>query len=347
MHFEAHAQRGPSGPAKVITSPVKLEKFHDKLEALGTSRANESIIVTADTLEKLSAIHFEEGQYIKRGELLVTLDKSQEEAELKAAEATLIEARSAYNRAKELQSSNALSKAALLERKADLEQAEALLATIKARLDDLEIRAPFDGMIGLREVSIGALVQPGDVITTLDDLNRIKIDFQVPSVYLAQIRPGLTLKARTKAYGKQTFLGTVTSIDTQINPSTRTLKVRAIVDNTSLLLRPGLLMELEILNNERHALLIPEESIIKRGTRNFVFKINSIEGKTIAQEQEIVIGSREPGRVEVLSGLNESDQIINHGTLKVRDGQEVVIVAEEHEDQTLEELLNQKPASGN
>lgn len=337
------AQKGQQGPVSVIVSPVKLQSFADRVEALGTSKANETVVLTPDTSEKIAEIHFDDGQEVKKGDLLVSLDKNEEEADLRAAEALLSETRAAYNRAKDLQSNSALSKGTLQERLSSLKQSEAAAESIQARIDELTITAPFDGILGFREVSVGALVQPGDMITTIDDLSQIKVDFDVPAVFLATLKPGLPIIGKVGAFGDREFKGEVRTVNTQIDPVTRTVKVRAVMPNADHTLKPGLLMSITLLKDTREALLIPEEALIKRGEKNFVYVAVQEDGKLLARQTEITIGGRQPGDIEVLSGLNAGERVISHGTLKVNDGAQISIRATEAEDTSLDELLKQKP----
>lgn len=337
------AQKGAKRPTSVIAAPVKMTSFADQVEALGTTKSNEMAVITADTAEKVTAIHFTEGQEVKKGDLLITLAKGEEDADLKSAQAQLSEAQSAYNRAKELQSSNALSKATLEERLATLRQRRAAVAAVSARLNKRAITAPFDGVLGLREVSVGTLVQPGNVITTLDDISVIKVDFDVPSVFLPALSTGLKVIGKVEAFGERQFTGEVQTINTQVDPVTRTLKVRAIIPNEDRALKPGLLMTINLHKNQRQALVIPEEALIKRSDKNFVYLVETTNGKTIAKETEIKIGSRNPGEIEVLSGLNESDKIITHGIVKLQNGAEISIRATETQDTPLKKLLEQAP----
>lgn len=337
----AQAQRPGAGPVPVIVSPVRLQDFADSVEALGTTRANEMIVVTADTAEKVTAIHFAEGQAVKKGDLLITLAKGEEDADLKAAQAQLSEARLSYNRARELQESNALSEATLQERLALLKQRRAAIAAITARLDKRAITAPFDGMLGLREVSVGTLVQPGDAITTLNDIHLIKVDFNVPSIFLPALKPGLSVNGQVDAYPGREFTGEVHMIDAQVDPVTRTLKVRAHIPNEDQALRPGMLMTITLRKNERRALIIPEEALVKRGARNFVYVVEETADGTVAREKEIETGGRMPGSLEVLNGLQEGEQVINHGTIRLTDGALVQIRAVEQENKPLRALLEQ------
>ena len=341
----AFAQRGggPKGPVSVIVAPVKMQIFADQLEALGTTKSNEMTVITADTAEKVTAIHFEEGQEVKKGDLLVTLAKGEEDADLRSAQAQLAEAQSAYDRAKELQGSRAISQATLQERLATLRQRRAAIASVSARLDKRAITAPFDGVLGLREVSVGTLVQPGNVVTTIDDISVIKVDFDVPSLFLPTMQKGLSVIGKVEAFGDREFTGEVQTVNTQIDPVTRTVKVRGVISNEDRVLKPGLLMTITLQKNERRALVIPEEALIKKGKKDFVFIVDEKDGKQVAKQVEIQVGARNPGEIEVLSGLNDGDQVIAHGTVKVSDGAEISVRAVENENTPLKEMLGQKP----
>lgn len=338
-------QGGPKGPTAIIASPVVMGGFADEVEALGTIKSNESVVITADRAEKITAIHFEDGQQVNQGDLLITLDKNQEEAQLRASEAVTAETQTSYERAKGLSGNSALPKATVQERLAELKQAQADTEALKAGLQSYEITAPFSGVLGLREVSVGSLVQPGDMITTIDDLSQVKVDFDVPSIFLETLKPGLPVTGHVDAYGERAFEGTVSTINTQIDPVTRTVRVRALIPNEDGLLKPGLLMSITLRKNPRQALLIPEESLLKRSDKNFVYVVTQSEGKMIAKQTEIALGARKPGTIEVLSGLSEGDQVVVHGTVKLSDGAEISIRAVENEDAPLDELLKQTPAN--
>lgn len=344
----AEAQKpGPKGPAEVIAAAVSIQNFSDSVEALGTAKANETIVITADTAEKVTAIHFEDGQTVKQGDLLITLDKGEEEAALNSALASLAEAEGAYERARTLQDNNALSKGTLQERLATLKQNQASVEEIKSRIEKRDIKAPFAGILGLREVSIGALVQPGAQITTLDDLSQIKVDFDVPAVFLSSLKPGMPVTGIVQAFPGRTFTGEVRTVNTQVDPVTRTVTVRAVIPNKDGVLRPGLLMSVTLLKNERKALLMPEESLIKRGADNFVYLVTQADGKTIAKQTQIEIGGRKPGVIEVLSGLNPGDLIVTDGVVKISDGAEIILRAVADAGTPLSEILNKsKDAEG-
>ncbi|MEQ1789285.1 MAG: efflux RND transporter periplasmic adaptor subunit, partial [Rickettsiales bacterium] len=330
----------------VIVAPVEENKnFSDKIEALGTTKANETVDVTANVTEIVNKIHFKDGQAIKKGDILVTLEKSEEEASLKSATALLDERTASYKRAKSLEKKQALSTATLEEREALLRQIEGDIEAIKARISDRVVKAPFDGVLGLRNISPGALVRPGDLITTIDDLSNIKVDFEVPSVFLQTLKTGLPIEGYIEAFDNQLFKGTVDTVGTQIDPVTRTVTVRAILPNKDEIIKPGLLIHIKLLRNQRVALLVPEESIIQKEKNFFVYKVVQQEGKTIAVQQEIKQGYRSHDMIEVISGLSPDDQVIVHGLMQVQSGQEINISAVEKGNKTLQEMLTESQST--
>lgn len=331
----------PEMPTNVIVSKLTKQPFADTIEALGTTKANESIVITAQTTEKVADIFFDDGQIVKKDELLIILDKSEEEAALSAAKAMHTQNQAAYNRAKNLQSTKALSKGTLDERLAALKQSEATIQEIEARISKHMIKAPFDGILGLREVSVGTLIQPGDAITTLDDISKIKVDFDVPAIFLSGLSVGMPIVGKVDAYKDHEFHGKVTAINTKVDPITRSVTVRAILPNDHNLLKSGLLMRISLFKNPREALLIPEESLIKKGNKNYVYLVDTKEKDSKVILQEVQIGQRQVGYVEALSGVKENDIVVTHGIVKLRDGAPISITATEYDDEPLEALLKQ------
>ena len=169
------------------------------MEALGTARANESVNITSNVTEKIKEIHFEDGQQVKAGDVLVILNQAEEKANLKQAEAVRGERKLALDRLLQLEERKLAPTDEIDRTRLELEQAEASISAIKTRISDRIIRAPFDGIVGLRNISRGALVETGDLIATLDDTSQIKLDFTVPAMFLAELRPGLKIKARATA----------------------------------------------------------------------------------------------------------------------------------------------------
>ncbi len=303
-------------PAPVLVQAVTRENFADTVEALGTTRAAESINVSSRVSNMITAISFEEGEHVEAGEVLIELESSEARADLAAAQATLVESRSQYQRSRELLRTQAVSESRVEELEAIMRANEAALAAAEARLQDHRIRAPFAGTLGLRRVSIGTLVTPGTVITTLDDNSTMLLDFDVPETYLGSLAVGQTLTARSAAYPETDFTGVVATIDSRVDPVTRAVTVRARLPNPDRLLKPGMFMTVRVLRETSDLLLLPEQALVPQQSRQFVFVIED----GLAQMREVVIGRRAPGKVEILEGLREGEVVVVEGVQRLTDG---------------------------
>ncbi len=309
------AGAGPESVA-VVTAPVVGKPLAVEVEALGTARANEAIEITAKAANTVISVRFVEGQLVRRGDLLVELDGAQARADLAAAEAALAESKSAYARSRDLFAQAALSQAQLEQIEATLRANEARVAAATARLSDTLIRAPFDGRMGLRRVSVGALVNPGAVITTLDDTSTMKVDFDVPEVFLAVLKAGLAVAAQSAAYAGEEFSGEVESVDSRVDPVTRTIKVRARLPNPEGRLRPGMFLTVRVRREPLPGLVVPEQALVPERGKVYVFVL--ADGR-IAR-REVTIGRRVPGEVEITRGVAAGERVVIEGTQKVRDG---------------------------
>jgi membrane fusion protein (multidrug efflux system) len=300
----------------VTLAAVRTERVSQKLEALGNARANESVDISSKSSNVVTAVTFRDGERVKRGQVLVQLDNAQARADVAEAQAALTESESQYNRSRELLNTQALSKSSFDQLVATLAANRARLGAAQARLEDTVIRAPFSGRVGLRRVSVGTLISPGDVITTLDDTSVIKLDFSVPENFLAGLREGLSIRASAPAFPGRSFAGSVSSIDSRVDMNTRSVTVRALLANDDGALKPGMFLNVSLANDEREALVIPEEALTPEAERQYVFVVS--EGKV--SRREVHIGGRRPGSVEVLAGLSAGERVIVEGTQKVRDG---------------------------
>lgn len=332
--------------APVIAAPVVKVDFEDRIEALGTLKANESVTLTALVTETVSALYFDDGVRVNQGQLLAEMTSVEEHAQLEEASALLAEAERQYRRVQSLATQGTAAKSLLDERRREWEIARARLSAIESRLSDRLIKAPFAGVVGLRDISVGALVEPGDRITTLDDDSVLKLDLAVPSVYLPSLRPGLMISARTRAYGDREFTGEVRSIDSRADPVTRSITVRALIPNGERLLRPGMLMQVTLRKNARRALVIPESALMPVGREQFVLVATVDGGVHKAVRRQIRIGGRRPGQVEVVDGLSEGDLVITQGTQRARPGQPVRLLAIDDGSKTLSEMLDDAAAAG-
>lgn len=319
IHLNAHAAgQVKATPLQVVVAPVQAREISDRVEALGTARSNESVNISAIVTEKISEIHFQDGQTVQAGDVLVVLEQSEEQANLEQAKAVLGERQLALDRLLRLEQRKLAPTDELDRARLDVQSAKANIAAIQARINDRIIRAPFAGVIGLRNISVGALVEAGTLIATLDDIRLIKLDFSVPAIFLAELKPGLKIEARAASLGNRIFQGEVRSIDSRVDPVTRSVKVRALLPNPQGNIVPGVLMQVDLLRNTRKAFLIPEAALLPQGDKQYVLVRVDKNGKNGAEKRRVSIGARIPGYVEIISGLSLDDQVVTHGNSKIK-----------------------------
>ena len=234
--------------------------------------------------------------------------------------------------------------ALLDERAREWETARARLTAIESRLSDRLIKAPFSGVVGLRNISVGALVEPGDLITTLDDDSVMKLDLAVPSLFVPSLVIGMPVDAVTRAYGERAFDGRLHSIDSRIDTVTRSIKVRVILPNPERLLKPGMLMQVTLRKDARRTLVLPEAALMPQGREQFVMVAVPVGQGHKVERRQVTIGSRRPGEVEVLQGVQAGELVVTHGTMRVRPGQAVSVRAIGDGSESLAELLKSPPA---
>ncbi len=302
-------------PATVVSRVVELQPVARELRALGTARANEAVEITAKNSNLVAAVRFRDGERVERGAVLVELDSAQARADLAAAEAALTESKSQYQRATELLPTQALSRSQFDQITATRAANAARVDAARARLEDTVIRAPFGGRVGLRRVSVGSLISPGTVITTLDDTSIIKVDFAVPENNLTALRTGLPVTVSSSVYPGRSFAGRVASIDSRIDADSRSVLVRAELPNADGALKPGMFLNVELRREQRLAVVVPEEALVPEQNRQFVYVV--ADGK--AEKREVRTGLRRPGSVEITSGLRSGERIVVEGTVKLRE----------------------------
>ena len=316
-------------PAKVTAQTVQLKPWSDVIEALGTAQANESTVLTAKITETVRKVNFADGQAVSAGDVLVELTSSQQAAQLKDAQAMARDAERQYARQQDLVKQGTVSKALFDTATATRDSNSAKVDAIRAQLADRVITAPFSGVLGLRRVSPGSLVTPGTVITTLDDVDLIKLDFSVPETLLGALAVGQQVQAATAAWPERRWEGRITSIDSRVDTASRSVLVRAEIANPERVLRPGMLLSVQVFRAPRDVLVLPEIALIQVGTDSYVFRIkpdNSVE------QVRVVPGARRRGELEVREGLQPGDRVVLDGTVKLRSGSRVAV---------------QEPAAGN
>jgi len=319
----AGATRGPGpgarSPTLVVTEAAQWREILGQIEAIGTTQANESVTITAKVTDTVNKVRFEDGGYVNQGDILVELTNLEETALLAEASANLNDTRTQLQRLENLLRQRTVPVSQVDEARARFAAAEARYQSIVARLADRLIRAPFGGVLGFRQVSEGTLITPGTAITTLDDIAVIKLDFSLPEVYLNLLRPGMTIEATSPAYPGRVLPAEVRTIGSRVDPVTRAATIRAHIDNSELLLRPGMLMTVALTTARRQALMVPEDALIQRSSDVYVYRVDA----GVATMQAVRHGARYRGWVEILDGLEAGETVVTEGVIKVRDGSAV------------------------
>lgn len=320
------AKGGPGGPVtNVVAVAASQHTFTDGLQALGTAQARESIVLTPKVADTIRALRFESGDRVRRGQVLVEMSSVEQAADLAEARAAHEAAQQELRRYQELFDRGFASQARLDTVRAAADAAQARVNAGGSRIADRTIRAPFSGVVGLRTASPGQFVRPGDQIGTLDDISEIKLDFDVPETQIARLNEGVQIIATTAAFPDRTFQGTISYIDSRVDPATRTVRVRAMLSNRDEAIRPGMLMTVQVLANPREGLAIPEIAILDRADGAFVYRVVSGENGQVVEQAQIRTAQRTGGMAEVLEGLSPGDLVITEGVQSVRPGQPVQV----------------------
>ena len=309
----------------VRAAVVEPRLFETVLESLGTAQSYQSVTLTATVTAHVAEIAFRDGEEVRAGQVLVRLASAEEVADEREAQVALAEQRRELNRIRGLVADGIVPRQQVDQQSSRVEEAEARLAAVEARLSDRVIRAPFDGMLGLRRVSTGSLVTPGTPLTELDDISVIKVDFTLPEQFLGAVRRGMPVEARSTAFRDRVYVGEVAAVSSRVDVATRTMTARAEIDNEDGELRPGMLLTTRLPLDPAVRLAIPEGSLVTTADQHFVFVITD-EGRI--RRQQIRIGRRMPGHVEVLDGLAEGERVVTEGVLRVRAGVEVRVLEE-------------------
>ena len=324
---EASAQAGAGGrnaPVPVVVEIVREQPWTDSLRALGTVQAHESVTLTAKVSETVQRVHFESGQEVARGAPLVTLSGQQQVAALASAEAAAREAEQLYQRQNQLASQQLIARASLDTQRAARDSARAQVAQIRANLSDRVVRAPFDGVLGIRQVSPGALVTPGTVIATLDDVSRVYVDFPVPETDLADVAPGQALVGSSETWAGRSFDGTVATVATRLDIGSRAATVRGDFPNPDRALKPGMLIQVSLTRGQKPALVVPEIAVQQIGSETFVWRVKP-DGTV---EKAIVeLGGRIPGKAMLRNGVKAGDRIVTEGVGKLQPGAKISAAA--------------------
>ena len=320
------ARKRGNRPTVVAIGLVSKQMMADQVESLGTAGANESIDIKAKVAESINKIHFQDGELVRAGDLLVELTNSSEASRLAEAQASANDATRQYDRQVELEKQKMVATTSLEQARTNMETTNARLEGVMVNMRDRLVRAPFTGILGFRQVSAGTLVSAGTVITTLDDISTIKLDFTVSEQYLAALKPGLMIKAKSVVYRDREFSGEIKVVGSRVDPVTRSVQVRAHIANPDAFLRPGMLLTVKLALNEQQVLVVPEEAILVNGEHQYVL---TVDNANVAHQTEVTLGRRRPGVVEVMTGVTADQKIVVEGVAQVRSGQPVKVLGKE------------------
>jgi membrane fusion protein, multidrug efflux system len=322
----AASKGGPGGPTPVEVVALKPSVVKEDLQAVGSLRSNESVILRPEVSGRIAAIGFKDGQVVRKGQMLVALDSTLNEAEVAQAKAEYDLALSSLKRSEDLASRKFISSSAQETAASNAQVAEARLKLAQARLSKMRILAPFDGSVGIRSVSLGDYVKDGTDLVNVEDVRVLKVDFRLPERNFTQIRVGQPVEVIADALPGERWQGQIEAINPKIDANGRSLEIRARLENTSGQLRPGMFVRVRVIVGERaDALLVPEEAIVPQGEEFYVFKV--VDGA--ARRVPVKIGVRRDAMVEIVRGLAAGDQVVTAGMRLTRDGQPVRVLSTE------------------
>jgi len=313
----------PAEAVPVVVAQVEEVEFADVITAAGNARAKESVAVTSKVADIIKQVLFDSGDHVEAGQVLAELVDTEERAAANEVRTTLVEAERKHARMAELAESGYVAAQMRDEAESDAKRAAAQLVAVEARMTDRKIRAPFAGVVGLRNVTAGERIDTDTVIATLNDVSVIKVDFAVPERFLSTIEPGQRRSARVAAYPDELFHGQVTSIDNQVDRASRSVTVRAEIPNDDGRLVPGMLLGVEVHRDERRRPAIPESALMRQADQAYVYVVEEGGGDgegQVARRRDVEVGLRANGRVEILTGVRAGELVVADGTHRTRDG---------------------------
>jgi membrane fusion protein (multidrug efflux system) len=307
--------RGPDA-VPVALATAEAGTIRERIEAVGTTLARQAVDIVPLTSGRVAEIAFTPGERVEAGAVLVRIDEEAEQAAVAEAEASLREAELALDRATRLRANNTVAQATVDELQAAFLGARARLDAARKQLADRTVKAPFAGVVGIRGVDVGARVDDQTVLTTLDDLSEVEIEFSVPEIFFGRVRQGQAVSATSAAFPGRAFSGRIATVDTRIGQVSRAFRVRAVLPNPDLVLPAGMFMHVEVVLEERPAVLIPEEAVVAEAAGAFVFTIEDQR----ARRRPVRLGQRTAGTVEVVEGLEAGEPVVRLGLQRLRDG---------------------------
>ncbi|KGK59634.1 membrane fusion protein (multidrug efflux system) [Xanthomonas arboricola] len=308
-------------PIPVVVQPVAVQPWNSTVQSIATVRARESVALTAAVSDVVEQVYFESGDEVKAGQLLLRLRGNSQQAALTAAQATFEETDQLYRRQLSLVGQQLVAKSTVDTQRALRDAAQARVQQMRAEITDREVRAPFAGVLGIRQISPGSLITSSTVIATLDDVARMYVDFQVPESQFGLVQLGNVVNGTAAAYPGARFDGEVAAIDSRIDETTRSVTVRADFPNDDRRLRPGMLLDVRLFQPARQAVVIPEIAVVQVGRESYVFRVKP---DSSVERADVRLGERRDGKVEILEGVKAGERIVVDGTGKLRPGLKVV-----------------------
>lgn len=320
------AGKGGPPPATVASAKVESQTWQPYLRSVGSLVASQGVYVSNEVEGKVQDIEFESGTLAKKGQLLVKLDDSVDRADLKGLIAEEHLAKIRFQRAKRLLKQHSVSQSDYDEAQANLDNARAQMESKKQIIEQKALRAPFSGLLGIRQVDLGQYLAKGSQIASLQSLDPIYVDFSLPERYLSQLSNGQEVKIAVQAFPDKTFSGQITAIEPRVDAATRNLRVRATLSNTDGKLRPGMFANVRIAQPARHNVLtLPRTAISYNPYGDMVFLIDNKDGKLVVQSRQVETGDTRGERVEIVKGLKPGEEVVRAGQTKLRNGMQVVV----------------------
>lgn len=326
----AGAPAGRGGPVGVEVARAEAVTLSDDVQAVGSLKSSQGVMLRPEVSGRIARLGFSDGQRVKRGQLLVQLDDSLQQAQLQQAEAQASIARSNLQRSRELLAQNFVSASAVDQNAASLQVAEAQVALARAQLARMRVLAPFDGTAGLKMVAVGDYLKDGADIVNIEDLRALTVQFALPERYIDRLRTGQPVTVAVDALPGRSFQGRVKAVDSQVDANGRAVQVLAQVDNPGALLKPGMFARARVVFSVREgAVVVPEEAMVPLGAKQYVFKVvDGPDGQKATQRLEAKIGLRLPGKVEILEGVQAGDLVATAGQARLlrSEGQPVRVI---------------------
>ena len=311
------------GALPVETAKAVSTQLSDDIGSIGTLLAEETVEIAPETSGRISAILFKDGEPVKAAQPLFQLDTELAKADLAEARARLSLAEATYARNQTLRKSGNVAQSVLEAAETELEMARAAADSTQVRLNKLTVLAPFDGVAGFRSVSVGAYVNAGTALVKLDKIDLLKVSFALPELVQSRISLDQTISLVADALPGETFQATISAIDPTIDVNGRALQVRANLDNSRLLLKPGMLVRITVKGGQRSAVMVPETAILQRGDNAVIFVAHDSK----AEEKEVRVGKREAGAIEVLEGIEAGAEVVVAGNTRLNNGAAIEVVA--------------------